>query len=640
MTLLKKILCLFLLLSGTAAVFAQEAKHALLIANSDYPNEIGGNLSQPVSEAKALKTALESIGFEVMLTINADRETMDTALQQFKQKTLDARGIAFFHYGGHAVQVQGINYLIPAHTNIEDESKVRYRCIELDEIMDSMGGTKNIAVLDSCRNNPFGKSRGGSGTRGLAAVNKRPRNSSIIIYAAGTGQTAQDGVFTPILTKKITKKDKTIEDILKEVTKEVEDKTGDMQKPAAYTQLKEDIFLAGRTSSVTTLTGSLLINSEYAGTVSIDGEKKGTINEDGTLLLENLRTGSYTVVVTSEINAFKKKVKINADTQTVVNIKTGSIILTSEVSGSVYLNGRYYGTVSRSEPAILTKLGEGTYHIEIRTDSATFKKEATVRVGEIATVAMYKPEEPVKKVQPEVKTQPAAKKDSMYEAEELLKKAQTEVKTQPAAKKEPVYENVYKAEEPIVKSVSQKTESYSDDSFYALGFYGSYNLGISPVYKEPGGSTNETQKPFLNQGFSVGFIWARICVYNFLDCQFFTGYTFYHHSFGNNESITHHEFDAVGLKLGMGSNRIKFHFIPIQLYSHWEEVRYTSIRGKENMTGTARFGIAAGCDLEFVISNYFSMYAEYRSRITLASHVSFKHSCNFGINLNVLKVRI
>ena len=623
MTILKKIAAFFMLFALATVAFTQEAKNALLIANSDYPNEIGGNLSQPVSEAKALKTALESIGFEVMLTVNADRETMDTALQQFKQKTLDARGIAFFHYGGHAVQVQGINYLIPAHTNIEDESKVRYRCIELDEIMDSMGGTKNIAVLDSCRNNPFGKSRGGSGTRGLAAVNKRPRNSSIIIYAAGTGQTAQDGIFTPILTKKITKKDKTIEDILKEVTKEVEDKTGDMQKPAAYTQLKEDIFLAGRTSSVTTLTGSLLINSEFVGIVFIDGEQKGAIKEDGSILIENLQTGSYTIEVKSEVNKFKKKVRISADAQTVVNIKTGSIALTSEVLGSVYLNGRYYGTVSRSEPAILTKLGEGTYRIEIRTDSATFKKEATVRVGETTAVSVYKPEEPVKK-------------------------AQTEVKTQPAAKKEPVYENVYNPEEPTVKPVSSKTDTYSDnDDFYAFGYYGSYNLGISPVYKQSDTTTTSQssygiteEKPLLNHGFSAGFTWARFYLGSLVDFQLCTGYTFYYHSFGNEESITHHEFDAFGFKIGFGSNRIKFHLIPVQLYCHWEEVRYASIQGSDHTTGTARFGIAPGCDLEFVINNYFSMYAAYNGRITLSGPLAIKHSCNIGLNINVVKVRM
>ena len=594
---LKKLLfcCMLIALTATAA-FAREAKNALLIANGDYPDEIG-NLPKPIPEAEALKAALESIGFSVRLVKDADKETMVKALRQFKKEVRQSHGIAFFHYGGHAVQIKRINYLIPVHTNIEDEDQVEFRCVELDEVMQSMSGKSNVVILDSCRNNPFGNSRG-TENRGLAAVNKKPVNS-IIIYSADSGQTAQDGVFTPILTKKIIEKGKSIYDVYKEVakevTKEVQEKTGNPQRPAVYIQLDEgeDIFLAGRSSSVKTLTGSLLINSEYAGTVSIDGEKKGTINEDGSILIENLKTGSYTLEVKSEVNKFKKKVKISVDAQTVVNIKTGSIKLTSEVSGEVYLNGSRYGDVSRSGSILFARLLEGNYHIEVRTESQTFKQETKVHVGETTAIAVYKPEEA------------------------------------------------------SVESVSQKTDLYSDDDFYTFGYYGSYNLGISPVYKQSGATATSKSssditddKPFLNQGFSAGFTWARFYLGSLVDFQLCTGYTFYHHSFGNAESITHHEFDAFEFKMGFGSNRIKFHLIPVQLYCHWEEVQYASIRGKETTIGTACFGIAPGCDLEFVISNYFSMYAEYRSRITISKHTSFKHSCNIGINLNVLKVRI
>ena len=594
---LKKLLfcCMLIALTATAA-FPQEAKNALLIANGDYPDEIG-DLPKPIPEAEALKAALESIGFEVTLVKDADKETIVETLQHFKAKTGKVGGIAFFHYGGHAVQVNGINYLLPALTKIEDESKVRFRCIELDEIMDSMGGKSNVVILDSCRNNPFGNSRGAE-NRGLAAVNKKPANS-IIIYSADSGQTAQDGVFTPILTKKIIEKDKSIYDVYKEVakevTKEVQEKTGNPQRPAVYIQLDEgeDIFLAGRTISVKILTGSLLINSEFAGIVFIDGEQKSAIKEDGSILIEDLQTGSYTVEVKSDINTFKKKVKISDDNnRAVVSIKTGSIKLTSEVSGKIYLNDKDYGTISKSAPIVLTKLLEGNYQIEVRTESQTFKQEAKVHVGETTSIAVCKPEEPT------------------------------------------------------VKSVSQKKDSYSDDDFYAFGFYGSYNLGISPVYKQAG-ATNTSQsshlttegKPLLNQGFSAGFTWARFYLGRIIDLQLCTGYTFYYHSFGNEESIIHHEFDAFGLKIGFGSRHIKFHF-GAQLYSHWEEVQYASIRGKENTTGTACFGIAPGCGLDFALGNYFSMYAEYRSRITISNHTSFKHSCNIGINLNVLKVRI
>ena len=183
---LKKLLfcCMLIALTATAT-FAREARNALLIANGDYPDEIG-DLPKPIPEAEELKAALKSIGFKVTLVKDADRETMEEALQQFKEKTEKAGGIAFFHYGGHAIQVNEINYLIPAHTNIKNESKVRSRGIKLDEIMESLSGEANIVVLDSCRDNPFKNSRGG-GERGLAAVNKVPPKS-IIIYSAGSGE--------------------------------------------------------------------------------------------------------------------------------------------------------------------------------------------------------------------------------------------------------------------------------------------------------------------------------------------------------------------------------------------------------------------------------------------------------------------
>ena len=295
------------------------------------------------------------------------------------------------------------------------------------------------------------------------------------------------------------------------------------------------------------MTGSLLINSEFAGIVFIDGEQKSAIKEDGSILIEDLQTGSYTVEVKSDINTFKKKVKISDDNnRAVVSIKTGSIKLTSEVSGEVYLNGSRYGDVSRSGSILFARLLEGNYHIEVRTESQTFKQEAKVHVGETTAIAVYKPEEPA------------------------------------------------------VKSVSQKTDSYSNDDFYAFGYYGSYNLGISPVYKQVS-ATNTSKsssgitddKPFLNQGFSAGFTWARFYLWSVVDFQLCTGYTFYHYSFGNEESITHHEFDAFGPKIGFGSRHIKFHF-GAQLYCHWEEVQYASIRGKKTTIGTACFGIAPG----------------------------------------------
>ena len=232
--------CVLALLAATA--FTQEAKNALLIANEAYGREIEA-LSQPIAEAEALKTALEIIGFNVTLVKNANLEQMQQSLAAFKKLTCNG-GIAFFHYGGHAVQVKGVNYLIPLNARLDDEESVKYRCVYVDEVMNSLKGSANVVILDSCRDNPFAvSSNRGSGTRGLAAVSAG--KNSIIVYSAGAGKTAQDGVFTPILTKLIKQKNKTIETILKEVRREVYEKTDGKQEPRDYTGLIYDVYLAG-----------------------------------------------------------------------------------------------------------------------------------------------------------------------------------------------------------------------------------------------------------------------------------------------------------------------------------------------------------------------------------------------------------
>lgn len=212
--------------------FSQEAKNALLIANSDY-TEVK-SLTQPVPEGEDLKVALESIGFTVTFVKNANRDQMFDTLREFRKKVNETGGIAFFHYGGHAVQIDGKNYLIPVDAKIDDEDQIRYRCVELDEVMDSMTGDSNVVILDSCRNDPFPNSRHrGGDSRGLAAVTRKPKNS-IIVYSAEAGETALDGVYTPALTKRITEKGVSLTNILMKVRYDVFLETNEKQLPGEY----------------------------------------------------------------------------------------------------------------------------------------------------------------------------------------------------------------------------------------------------------------------------------------------------------------------------------------------------------------------------------------------------------------------
>lgn len=222
---------------------AQEARNALLIANGKYSNF--SSLSEPIKEAENLRTALEQIGFTVKIVKNASLEAMNDALFDFEATLKKSGGTGFFHYGGHAVQVAGKNYLIPSTAEIPDERRVSTRALNVDEVMNCMVADTNIVILDSCRNNPLPAGSGRSASRGLVLSAVKPKNS-IIVYSAEAGCTAQDGVFTPTLTKEITRKDVSLQAMLINVRKEVQHLTGGAQTPGEYSQMTDIVYLAGR----------------------------------------------------------------------------------------------------------------------------------------------------------------------------------------------------------------------------------------------------------------------------------------------------------------------------------------------------------------------------------------------------------
>ena len=382
---IKKLFSIFVIAGLLSSAFSQEAKNALLIANGDY-SEIK-SLSQPVPEGEELKAALESIGFSVIFVKNANRDEMFDSLLEFRNKTKKAGGIAFFHYGGHAVQIDGKNYLIPINSKIDDEEQIRYRCVELDEVMDSMTGDSNVVVLDSCRNDPFpnGKHRGGD-SRGLAAVSRKPKNS-IIIYSAEAGETAQDGVYTPALTKRITEKGKSIEEVLKEVRNDVLRATAGQQLPGEYRQLVSDVYLAGRSSSLVKQTGGIIVTSDIEGDLYLDSDFKCHIRENGPQKIEDLQSGKYYLEIRAGEKKFFENILVEADKTLDVFVKSGGINLLSNVSGEVYLNGKRYGYVEAEKELELSKLGSGIYKVEIKSaDGFVFTKNAEVKTGEKTSV--------------------------------------------------------------------------------------------------------------------------------------------------------------------------------------------------------------------------------------------------------------
>lgn len=157
--------------------YSQQKRIALVIGNSNY---ISAPLNNPVNDALLMKSTFEKLGFEVILDTNIQkREKFLSVLRSFGEKR-DKYDVAFVYYAGHAVQIQGVNYLLATNESYKSVGEVKDFGIEVNRILDyqeTSSGQINVLILDACRNNPFeqhwsSKSRtmeGGNGLAGMSA---------------------------------------------------------------------------------------------------------------------------------------------------------------------------------------------------------------------------------------------------------------------------------------------------------------------------------------------------------------------------------------------------------------------------------------------------------------------------------------
>jgi hypothetical protein len=176
---------------------------------------------------------------------------MENAVIEFKNALSESKEAAgFFYYSGHGVQFEGVNYLIPVSVKIDTESQLKYKAMRADFVLDMMnaaGNKLNVMILDACRDNPFGWTRGAS--RGLAVTGVQPAGS-IIVYATSAGATASDGtgrngLFTSQFLKHVTTPGLDVTDMFKRTGADVAEASNGKQNPAIYTQFFGTYYLAG-----------------------------------------------------------------------------------------------------------------------------------------------------------------------------------------------------------------------------------------------------------------------------------------------------------------------------------------------------------------------------------------------------------
>jgi uncharacterized caspase-like protein len=189
---------IFLLFHNADAARADQ-RIALVVGNGAYKNV--QQLPNPPISAKAMAELLRKAGFDVIEGTDLNREEMTERLLEFGRKA-EAADLAVFYYSGHAVAINGTEYLLPVDANIKSELDIKLGgAINVDIMLDqTMSDAKvKLAFLDASRDNPFPATIPSAKTAshrvsiktGLAEM--KAADNYLTVFATGPGQAAPDG---------------------------------------------------------------------------------------------------------------------------------------------------------------------------------------------------------------------------------------------------------------------------------------------------------------------------------------------------------------------------------------------------------------------------------------------------------------
>lgn len=225
---------------------------AIVFGEKNYKNVSA--LNNPLNDASDISDSLKKVGFEVVTYKDADKKTMDAAIDDWCSKA-NKYDVALFYYSGHGAEYNGENFIFPIDANPKGPSDLQYQAVSATQLLNrlvSINPKFTIMILDACRNNPFTKSWvRGFGKEGLAVMTGK---GAFIGYAATPGYTASDGAgrngtYTEAILNNIMKPNLTIDQIFTRVNKDVRLKTSDGQIPFKSSSFSSDYcFSVTRTS--------------------------------------------------------------------------------------------------------------------------------------------------------------------------------------------------------------------------------------------------------------------------------------------------------------------------------------------------------------------------------------------------------
>jgi|GEM_PF-2441629 len=246
---------LSMILLAMASTAIAEKRLALVIGNGAYQHV--RPLRNSTNDARDLADALKSLGFEVILRVDADRQIMKEAVDKF-WKALGHADVGLLYYAGHGVQYQNENYLLPTNARIALDKDIPEESVSAGSVLNRMEDANkglNIVILDACRTN-LARSSSRDLTQGLAQM-PSPKGSLIVFATAPNeeafdGSAGRNGLFTSHLLRHIRTPGLKIEELINLVRIGVAEESArdksvyrKQQIPWASSSIMGDFFFAG-----------------------------------------------------------------------------------------------------------------------------------------------------------------------------------------------------------------------------------------------------------------------------------------------------------------------------------------------------------------------------------------------------------
>lgn len=230
----------------------KERRVALVIGNSNYRNV--AVLRNSRRDATDVEVALKAVGFDVISGYDLDHQATLNLINRFKSNVRKG-DVAVVYFAGHGIAVENSNLLLPidfSSAYAKTPATARSKAIGMEEtlapILKNSGARFSMIVADACREVPQLAAGSRSISRGLKPP-KTVAKGTLIAYAAGAGQTADDGagqngIFTQHFLQAIKTPNVNVRDAMDWVASSVSSETNGEQVPAVYAEFVGEFYFS------------------------------------------------------------------------------------------------------------------------------------------------------------------------------------------------------------------------------------------------------------------------------------------------------------------------------------------------------------------------------------------------------------